>query len=948
MRLPTTSGAGRAAALALLLAGCASAALAQAAAPRPAAKATKAAPKPAPEEEEATVSELVVTADRPPPGSVVGDIKPEVVLNPAEIQSYGVSTLADLLNEISPQTRSERGRGGEAPVILLAGRRISGFNEIRDIPPEAILRVEILPEEAALKYGYSADQRVVNIVLRPFFRARTAEAGAGYATEGGQPGGSAELGYLRIFRDRRLNVDLRVAGQDRLTEDERDLVSRTSGQGFDPAGNVLPGAGQTIIDPAVPAAIAGIPASAANGQRPRLTDFTAGVANVSDVGRFRTLVPSSRSASLNATYARPLPANIQASVNGTLEARHSESLQGLPSVLLAVPAGDPFSPFAGPVSVARSAVSFGPLTQTTDNWTAHGGLSLNKDLEKWRFSFTSAYDHADTLTLSDTGVSASALQTRLTARDPAFDPFAPLPEGQLVLRGRDKARSLSDGLNAQVLANGPLIRLPAGDLLGSFKLGDSESWFSSTSTRFGLVQSTDLSRNDFNARANLDVPITSRRNDFLPWVGELTFNGNVNFDQVSDFGALTDVGYGVNWRPVTELTLIASHTREEAPPSVQQLGGPVVITPGARIFDFVTGRTVDVVSVSGGNPGLTGDVRNVTKLGLTFKPLKDEDLTFTANYVKSLTRNPIRTFPAVTAAIQAAFPDRFVRDASGQLTQVDLRPVNFASETVSSLRYGFNFQKRLGPPPPQRGQAVRVGGPPGGGDGRGGGGPRGPGGGGFGGGGPRGPGGGGFGGGGGGFFFGGGPGATPPTVVQFALYHTIFFDDRFLVRPGGPTIDLLHGDAGSSLGGQPRHEVEAQAGLTKNGYGVRLSADWKSGTTVVDTTSPTGNLSFSDIAKVDLRVFADLSARRELIRKYPFFRGSRVAFALTNIFDQRAKVTDATGATPISYQPAYLDPVGRKISINFRKLFVPPPPVRPPQPRPADGQAAPARPQPPR
>jgi hypothetical protein len=35
-------------------------------------------------------------------------------------------------------------RGG-SPVILLNGRRIAGFQEIRDLPTEAILRVDILP-----------------------------------------------------------------------------------------------------------------------------------------------------------------------------------------------------------------------------------------------------------------------------------------------------------------------------------------------------------------------------------------------------------------------------------------------------------------------------------------------------------------------------------------------------------------------------------------------------------------------------------------------------------------------------------------------------------------------------------------------------------------------------------------------------------------------------------
>ncbi len=103
----------------------------------------------------------------------------------ADIRSYGVSSVSDLLNELSPQTTSGRGQGG-APVVLLNGRRISGFQEIRDIPTEAIQRVEILPEEVSLKYGYSADQKVVNIVLRRRFRAATLEAADRVPTAGGR------------------------------------------------------------------------------------------------------------------------------------------------------------------------------------------------------------------------------------------------------------------------------------------------------------------------------------------------------------------------------------------------------------------------------------------------------------------------------------------------------------------------------------------------------------------------------------------------------------------------------------------------------------------------------------------------------------------------------------------------------------------------------------------
>jgi len=76
-------------------------------------------------------------------------------------------------------------RDDQGPV-LLNGRRISGPGEMRDIPTEAIQRVEILPEEVALKYGYTADQKVVNIVLRQRFRASTIDASIGGSTDGGQ------------------------------------------------------------------------------------------------------------------------------------------------------------------------------------------------------------------------------------------------------------------------------------------------------------------------------------------------------------------------------------------------------------------------------------------------------------------------------------------------------------------------------------------------------------------------------------------------------------------------------------------------------------------------------------------------------------------------------------------------------------------------------------------
>jgi hypothetical protein len=183
------------------------------------------------------------------PGAVVGDIEPELELSPSDVQSYGVSTVTDLLDELAPQTRSDRGRGGDSPVILLNGRRISGFNEIRDIPVEAILRVDILPEEVSLKYGYTADQRVVNIVLRPRFRALTGEAAGGGDTEGGQESGQAEADLFRVRGDNRMNFDLKYQGGSELTDAARGLIEPAPPAPYAIGGNVVSSTPGGQIDP---------------------------------------------------------------------------------------------------------------------------------------------------------------------------------------------------------------------------------------------------------------------------------------------------------------------------------------------------------------------------------------------------------------------------------------------------------------------------------------------------------------------------------------------------------------------------------------------------------------------------------------------------------------------------------------------------------------------------
>ena len=131
--------------------------------------------------------------------------------------------------------------------------------------------------------------------------------------------------------------------------------------------------------------------------------------------------------------------------------------------------------------------------------------------------------------------------------------------------------------------------------------------------------------------------------------------------------------------------------------------------------------------------------------------------------------------------------------------------------------------------------------------------------------------------------------------MQFALYHTWHFTDRVLVQQGGPALDLLNGDAIGNNGGQPRHELEGQAGYSNNGLGVRLSSNWSSATRVNGgTPANPQSLRFSGLATADVRLFADLGQRLDLIKNHPWLRGTRVTVSVSNLFDSRRNVTDAT------------------------------------------------------
>ena len=787
--------------------------------------------------------EIIVTG-QPQRGAVVGDIKPELQLGPADIRALGVSSVTELLAELAPQLRS--GQGSGPPVVLLEGKRISGFREVASLPAEAIARVDILPEEVALKYGYPSGQKVVNIVLRQRFRAFTVELEDKFATAGGANATEGKFDFLRIQKAGRFAINLKREAADRLLESQRGIDDGTGS------------------------------------------------------GQYRTLLPANRQFTAGATLSRTIFGDVAATLNGELKTDDSRATFGVPGATLTLSNG---------TVITRTYPVLSPLARTDSSQSAHAAASLNGAAAGWRWSFTGNYDHVDSTSFVDRGIDPTALQAAILSGD--ADPFGPVAAQYLNLRAADQARSVSDIAAIDFTVNGTPFKLPAGNISTTVKLGASFSGFEATSLRGGVNQVGRVTRDIADAQLNVDVPLTSRRNGFLSAIGDLSINGNAATRQLSDYGSLRTFGYGLTWSPVKQLNLIASVTDDEAAPTAQQIGNPIIATPGVRVFDFVRGETAFVTQIGGGNNALLASDRHVVKFGATLKPFTETDITLSGDYVRTTRTRSISGLPPASLASQAAFPDRYARDVSGALIRVDSRTVNFARTEASQFRWGLNFSKPL-KTSQTRIDALRAafqsrfpngvpGRRPGGADGARADGPR-----------AGRPGAGGQGRGSGGFGGGGGR-------LNFAAYHTVHLTESVTLRDGLAPIDLLRGGTIGN-GGQPRHEIEVQAGFAKNGFGARLTGNWQSATRVTGLTA-SDDLRFSGLATANLRLFVNMAQLPAVIKAAPWLAGTRISLGINNLFDTRQHVTDGTGATPIIYSPGYLDPLGRTVRITIRKLL---------------------------
>ncbi|MCL6249625.1 hypothetical protein M3P36_00985 [Altererythrobacter sp. KTW20L] len=578
-------------------------------------------------------------------GQVQAAQPPILELTEADIAAYGAGSIADLIQALGPQVTSARGRGGGGPVILVNGVRIGSFRELRSYPPEAIEKFEVFAEEVALEYGYSADQRVINVILKRNFSSREVELEYGQPWSGGFSSQEVEATYLMIAGASRLNINLGWENASPLTEADRNII-QTGG-----VSNV-PG----DPDPAA------------------FRSLTADTAGLEGTVNWSTTVGGQHSLALNTTYERS----------------DSLRLQGLDTVLL-----------TGPAPTRETALRVfnegNPLAVDNRTQTLAAAATLNLSLGGWE---------ATTTLDANRTRSNSRIERRLTAQNSpeyadlidaaaagTFDLDDPIPAfGD---PGVDQALTRTTSASGLSTLRGSPFYLPAGDVRLTFDAGYNWNRIESEDTR-NPGPMTVLTRGNLSGGVNVSVPITSVRDDFLSAVGDITLNASAGVDHLSDFGTLYDWTLGLTWGVTDALTFSANYVNRDAAPSLGQLGNPEIATFNVPVFDLTNNETVLATVISGGNPLLPAQTQSDWKLGVQWNLPFLDNASVSLDYLRNSSEDVASGFPVLTPAIEAAFPGRVTRDTDGRLIQIDQRPVTYASREEERLQFGINLSGQIG------------------------------------------------------------------------------------------------------------------------------------------------------------------------------------------------------------------------------------------------------------
>lgn len=520
-----------------------------------------------------------------------------------------------------------RGLGPSSTLVLVDGLRppLGGtggvFADISLIPMSAVERLEILTDGASAIYGADAVAGVVNVRLRNRFdgaetmmRAGTADGDMSEVQFGQLLGKSWSGGHLVLAYQFSERGALAAAKRPYAREDLRAFGGADYRSLYGVPGTITAANGQVF----------GIPAGQ-DGTTLTAGDLLPGEQNRRDNRALSDLLPRQRVHSLYAggeiaiTDGLTLRANVLAAERSYRMTGNSEFLRRVRVPATSVYYVDPVGT-GQPVSVNYSFVNdLGPQINTGRVRAISASAGLEQQLGAWRVQITGAYGkqkgRANTLNV----VNSARLAAALADPDPATafnifgDGTANNPATIDRIRGSYRTIDTFDNWSAALRADGPLFRLPAGDVrlaMGAEYRREAYDYFTILDLSSAMPIAAPFSglpgpRHVTSIYGELLVPVFGEDNR-APGLYRLELSLAGRVEDYNQFGRTANPKLGLRWEPVRGIAVRGSFgTSFRAPRFDELLGSSLSSFRALRVSDPASPTgTSNVVGLFGYAPDI--------------------------------------------------------------------------------------------------------------------------------------------------------------------------------------------------------------------------------------------------------------------------------------------------------------------------------------------------------
>jgi outer membrane receptor protein involved in Fe transport len=654
----------------------------------------------------------ITTSDSPP-------FVPESIYNREAVERAGSRTLGDFFQALPQNSGASftenqgeslspggaavalRGLGPDATLVLVNGRRvapypfaqagITAFVDLNSLPLAAIQQIDILRDGASAIYGTDAIAGVVNVRFLQRFNGTLLSFGNGNTTDTdtAEYRAAAISGYTNEQRGLELVFVADYFHREALFQSDRyfslSIDQRRQGGSSFLSSVANPG---TIFDPVtgdplrVPPNSNGMPTAAQLRARPGRNRF--------DRAPFQPLVPETERYGVSLRGKVRLAPAVDLFTEFSYRNIFTEQ-QLAPAPIegdvenIAVPATNPFNPFGAPVLFRYRVTEAGPRIDEidTDVYRALAGLTIRLP-GRWEMETALLYSQTTSTDTAFNNLSRPAVSAALADPNPAtsFNVFGAgnnvnnpaTIRSLLVTTTREGESRLFAG---DAKANGPLFKLPAGELLTAFgaeyRYEELQDHFDPFSAAGGVVDlnSTSASgdRSIVAGFAEFYVPIISPEMA-IPGINKLEAQFAVRAENYSDFGSTVNPKIGFAWRPVADWGLIRGSwsTGFRAPSLVQSSTGSLTFsqelqdTPRFVVTGAPEDESSNVQILSGGNPNLDSEDSENFSAGLVLTPPVVPGLTLSVDVFHIEIENSVASLdPQFIVENEADFPGLVVR-----------------------------------------------------------------------------------------------------------------------------------------------------------------------------------------------------------------------------------------------------------------------------------------------